>query len=496
MLKPFIAAIVLLASGPSRPDLAKTFDRTGSDLNAESPNTTAQDSYRISRTSTELSAGAEAQYDLARALERDKMPAAALIELMGIVAAGPSQPFYSKALEELIALQQKLGDEYLIPTLISAEPVERWAGLSAGAKARAAYLCAKVEHRKGDLAKARSLLDAVPPASEVYALSRYLLGIIEIDPRLPGGARPDRAVEAFQRVLSLSSSSQENLSRAHQLSILGLARTYYGLGEYAKSVEWYDRVPRFSQFWDQALFEAGFARFRNGDPGGALGSLQSLHAPQFEGAFQPESWVLTATIYYFHCLYDEAKASLASFGEIYPPMASALEAALSSSQDELFDAVARGERIPKPVLLWVRSNERVQGIFRILAEIDREVSALERASGSRDFSSAPDLLAALQQNRVTLRQVGGRIVRNRLEEAARNIKGFADQAGIIRFETSKAEKELAEAGTDQEKILRTQGLHRPALPSDAWQYWKFEGEFWLDEVGYYQYTLKRGCPAR
>jgi hypothetical protein len=105
-------------------------------------------------------------------------------------------------------------------------------------------------------------------------------------------------------------------------------------------------------------------------------------------------------------------------------------------------------------------------------------------------------LAALQQNRVTLRQVGGRIVRNRLEEAARNIKGFADQAGIIRFETSKAEKELAEAGTDQEKILRTQGLHRPALPSDAWQYWKFEGEFWLDEVGYYQYTLKRGCPAR
>src|SRR5258707_10839437 len=155
MLKPFIAAIVLFASGLSRPDIAKTVDRTGSELTAGSPSTAAQDSYRISSTSPDSKVRAEAQYDLARALERDEMPAAALIELMGIIAAGPSQPFYSRALEELITLQHKLGDEYLIPTLISAEPVERWAELSAGAKARAAYLCAKVEHRKGDLAKAR-----------------------------------------------------------------------------------------------------------------------------------------------------------------------------------------------------------------------------------------------------------------------------------------------------------------------------------------------------
>src|SRR6266851_5614131 len=495
MLKPLIAAIVFLAAGMSRPDIAKTFDRGGSDPNGGNPNPAALDSYRAT-TSGDPKARAEAQYRLARALERDEMPAAALIELMGIVASGPSHPFYSKALEELIALQHKLGDEYLIPTMISAEPVERWAELPAGAKARAAYLCAKVEHRKGNLTQARALLDFVPPASEVYALSQYLRGIIEIDPRLTGGSRPERAIEAFQKVPSLADSRQENLLRAQHLSILGMARTHYGLGEYAKSVDWYDRLPRFSPFWDQALLEAGFARFRNGDPGGALGSLQSLHAPQFEGAFQPESWVLTATIYYFNCLYGEAKAALGSFGEIYPPMAGALEGALSSSQDELFDAVARGERIPKPVLLWVRANERVQGIFRILAEIDREISELERVSRSGDASVALELLPALQQNRATLRQVGGRIVRIRLEEAARNIKGFADQAGIIRFETSKAEKELAEAGIDQEKILRAQGLHRPALPSDAWQYWKFEGEFWLDEIGYYQYTLKRGCPAR
>jgi len=34
------------------------------------------------------------------------------------------------------------------------------------------------------------------------------------------------------------------------------------------------------------------------------------------------------------------------------------------------------------------------------------------------------------------------------------------------------------------------------MPGADWNYWKFQGEFWIDEIGYYQYTLKRGCTAR
>jgi hypothetical protein len=49
---------------------------------------------------------------------------------------------------------------------------------------------------------------------------------------------------------------------------------------------------------------------------------------------------------------------------------------------------------------------------------------------------------------------------------------------------------------DQKALLTRQSLYRPAMPGAAWNYWKFEGEFWIDEIGYYQYTLKRGCPAR
>jgi len=226
----------------------------------------------------------------------------------------------------------------------------------------------------------------------------------------------------------------------------------------------------------------------------ALGSLQSLHAPQFAGAFQPESWILTATIYYFNCLNDEAKKALGSFDAIYPPMLPPLEAALGLEEKELLELLIRGERLPRPVLIWMMANERVQGILRMLSKMDRDIEALEKSSNSPELPA--DLLPALRENRATLAQVGGRLVRNRIEEAASNLRGFADQAEIIRFETSKAEKELAEAGVDQRKLLQRQKLLRPALPSDAWEYWKFDSEFWLDEIGNYRVTLKRGCPVR
>jgi hypothetical protein len=422
------------------------------------------------------------------------MPAAAVIEHMTIVRAGPAHPYYSKSLEALTELQRRLGDEYLIPTILAAEPTERWKDLPVGARDRGSYLAAKVEERRGNLARARALLEGIEARSEVYAQSRYLLGVMASDPRSPDGAQPERAIADFQQALNASSSSEPSSVRTRHLSMLGLGRAYYGIRQYDKSVEWYERVPTRSDFWDQALFEKAFARFQSGDPGGALGALQSLHAPQFEGAFQPESWILTATIYYFNCLYQEARQALDGFDSVYPPMGQAVEAFLASgaSRGELLNTVARGEAVPRPVVLHVRQNERLEGVLRMLSEIDREIRDL-RADGA---GLSPELLSALKRNRDTLTQVGSQIVRNRLEEAARNVRGFAEQAEIIRFETAKAQKELAEAGIDQEQILKRQVLHRPALPNDAWQYWKFEGEFWLDEIGYYRHTLKRGCPSR
>ncbi len=108
-------------------------------------------------------------------------------------------------------------------------------------------------------------------------------------------------------MLKQQGEQQIELKETRELALLGLGRLHYGRGEYEEASEAYEAVPRYSRYWDQALFENGFARFQNEDFGGALGSLQALHAPQFAGAFQPESWILKATVYYYSCLFDEVE---------------------------------------------------------------------------------------------------------------------------------------------------------------------------------------------
>src|SRR5260370_24691854 len=232
----------------------------------------------------------------------------------------------------------------------------------------------------------------------------------------------------------------------------------YGLRQYAKAVAVYDSVPRFSKYWNQSLFENGFARFQNEDPGGALGSLQSLHAPQFAGAFEPESWILKATLYYFNCLYEEARGSLRAFEEIYLPMWGAL-LPWSESKDlsthEYFQAISLPDpRIPRPVLLWIRNNERLIGVFELLQQIDKEKVAIERSSAWKGNALQAELLAGLDQNADTVRQIAGQFARNRILEASQNLKTFSNQAEIIRFDIGKAETELAATAWGQGKSLQ------------------------------------------
>ncbi|MBS1152072.1 MAG: hypothetical protein H6Q89_3770 [Myxococcaceae bacterium] len=459
----------------------------------------AQLFYEVNNSSTDPDVRAKSEYYLASSFAKKGLPVAAFIYFATILKAGKSHPFYLKSVEGLVNAQEILEDQFLIPNLLNNNYSDEWATLPSEVLSRINYLIGTISYRKSKYDEAKSFLEAVPAESAVYAKSQYMLGIVLVDPRYPGGSQTLPGVEAFERVLNITAKNQKDLVHTQQLALLGLGRTQYGAGEYQKATDAYEKVPRFSLYWDQALFENGFARFQNDDLGGALGSLQALHAPQFAGAFQPESWILKSTTYYFSCLYEEAKTALAAYDELYAPMAEKLKPIVEGTDTDpvmFFKLVdARSEKVPTPILNWVRSNERMLGVFNNLKQIDAEKKLIEDNQGWRAAKLSNELVTYLDQNRATLEQIAGQLAKNRLSEAYRNVKGYGDQAEIIRFETSKAEKELAEAGVDQSKVLRAQTLYRPKMPAENWNYWKFQGEFWRDEIGYYQYTLKSGCPG-
>jgi tetratricopeptide (TPR) repeat protein len=489
----------LLALPASAQDLG-LYNRALSAFNAGNYEDSAQTFFEVNTTTTDPDLRQKSEYYLAASLHKNGLPAAAFIYFATIVKAGKAHPFYLKSVEGLVNVQDQIDDQFLIPNFLNSNYSDEWATLPVEVLARINYMIAGISLRRGKFDEAREFLQAVPKESTIYAKSQYLLGIVLIDPRFPGGSQTRDAVKAFETVRDATGKDQKDLQQTKYLAVLGLGRAYYGVGEYQKATDAYESIPRFSKYWDQALFENGFSRFQNDDLGGALGSLQALHAPQFAGAFQPESWILKSTVYYFSCLYAEAKSALAAFDELYLPMAEQLKLVVEAETKDpevyfrLVDADETG-KIPRPVLNWVRANERMLGMFAVLKEIDDEKKKIDAVQSWRSSKLGAEVISYLDQNRATLVKTAGTFAKNRLEEAYRNVKGFADQAEIIRFETSKQEKELAEAGVNQTALLKQQTIFRPKMPAENWNYWKFQGEFWRDEIGYYQYTLKTGCPG-
>jgi tetratricopeptide (TPR) repeat protein len=507
MKRSLTIAFVLATSSSGAQGLA-AYNRALTAYNGSTFDEAARLFFEVGNGATDGELKQKADFYLASSLQKAGLPFTAFIYFAPIVKAGPSNPFHLRAVEALVVLQDHLEDDYLIPSLLNNlydKYADAWATLPLEVLSRINYLIGRISHRLGKLDEARQFLEAVPFESSVYVRAQYMLGITLADPRFPAAGDDEKrkhaldAIEVFAgNVLRNRAPNQKDLAHAHQLANLAIARLFYGLGDYQRSVDWYGRVPRFSKYWDQALFENGFARFQSDDPGGALGSLQALHAPQFSGAFQPESWILKSTIYYFACLYDEAKGTLMEFERIYLPMLEALKPQVEGDGKDnvaFFNLVdtPSSPAVPRPVLNWVRSNERMLSLFAVLREIDSEKREVEGKPAWGAAKLSDELITYLDQNRGTLEQVAGRTARNRLVEAYRTIKAFSDQAEIIRFEIAKAEKELAEAGLAQDGLLAKQVLFRPRMPAESWNYWRFQGEFWRDEIGYYQYTLKSGC---
>lgn len=466
----------------------------------------ARRSFEAAAQSPDALAKGEAEFVLAESLQRAGLPFAALAHYASIVRAGPTHPKHLKSVEALVTLQQALDDEYLAPSILNAvfdDFSAAWVPLPAEVLARINYLIGRVSFRRGALEDARHFFEAVAAGTGAWDQAQYSLGVVLADPRLPAAGDAERRQNAlqaqaiFERLYG-ALGARVDAGTLPGLTALALGRLEYSLGDYARAAEWYGRVPRFSTHWDAALFEGGYARFQADDLGGALGSLQGLFAPQFAGAFQPEAWILTATIYAFACLYAEARSTLESFERRYAPMGDALRTIL-----ERPDADARwhyrqvadpaGGAWPRPVWNWVRADRRMLSLFSVVKQIDAE-----RARVGDLFSESrltDELRSDLAENRATLEQVAGTLARTRLSEAQATVQAFLGQAEIIRFELAKSEKEQAEAGGSASDERARRPLFRPPMPSARWQYWPFEGEFWRDEIGFHQYTLKRACPG-
>jgi hypothetical protein len=420
-----------------------------------------------------------------------------------IVDEGPNHPYYQKAVENMVDVMDAVGDKTQIPFILDKYYNDAFSKLDKKVIDRVNFIVALWDfEQRRSAEEIAAFLDSVKADSPVYPRARYLRGLQFAQEAKSGDSKlNEKAVDQFTLVRKLDTSkvAYADLTDMQQLATLALARIRYAQGKYGDSYKLYTEIPRFSKHWRDALFEGAYAAFMNDDYGSALGLLHTLHSPVAGDQFVPESWLLKGTLYYFDCLFEESRASLGHLQDAYSGQTLAqLKAILGQKHDPEFfyNLLVKGSvgdvKIPANVRNELLSDDALTARRSYVDALATEAERLKSIPTWKGSTMQKALVEAVEQQRAKLVSSAGTAVRRGMGLMQLKLEDFDGQAEIVKLEMADREKNLLESSYDSEKLLSTQRLERPAVSTA--EYWGFDGEYWPDEIGYYQYTLKNACP--
>jgi outer membrane protein assembly factor BamD (BamD/ComL family) len=468
----------------------------------------------------------EAQYVMAKSLYRMGMYHSALSQFSKILAKGPGTKFFKTSLEWLFFISHKTVNESVI-----LDEIAKYSNHEFPEKFRNEYryLLARYHFVRGralDAADQKAEADKsfdelkkitalVPRGDPFYVRARYLESLA-----LFRENKMNAAMETMKDVVRLTRPDpQKSANRARmddevrQLAFMQLARIHYGARQNRNAIYYYSKVDRGSEPWLDSLFEASWANYRIGQYEQALGNLITLSSPFFTEEYYPEAMILKAVIYYENCRYRETTSILDDFDRTYDPVRRQLEVYVEKNMDaaEYYNVLAEVQKRNKEGIERSSTDVILERILKLaltdkdlkqtndsILELEAELEVFGKKADSFKYSGLSKVLIdQLKKERETLIQKAGVMARSKLETELGELRKLLGNGERIRFETTTKEKEFLEqqlaAGGPTEIVKKYK--YSVAVP-DEQLYWPYEGEYWRDELGTYQYTLTKGCIDR
>ncbi len=467
----------------------------------------------------------ESEYLLGKTLYRMGLYYSALGEFSQILSRGEQTRFFSKSLEWLFYIGRKTTNESVI-----LDEVARYANAQWPEQYRNEfyYLLARYEFvrgraldqvdQKAEAAKsfqeAHRLAAKVPRGDAFYARTRFLEGVI-----YDREGNQAAAVEALKDVVRLTrptgdSSSAEARSDeiVRQLAFMDLARIHYAARQNRYAIYYYGKIERGRSEWLEALFESAWANYRIGQYQQALGNLVTLSSPFFRDEYFPEALLLKAVVYYENCRYRESSAILQEFERRYKPVYDELDSLVRKDMEAsqyyqvLAEVQAKARNGPvtgtdailERVLKLALTDRELKNTNDAILEVEKETDLIAaRGTAFRTSDLARHLQERLSKERQQLVTRAGVMARGKLELELANLRTLLGNGERIKFETTGKEKEFLEEQLQAggRKAIVKQYRYSVAVADDQ-LYWPFQGEYWRDELGTYEYTLTKGCVDR
>lgn len=429
----------------------------------------------------------QAQLHLAECLRRLELYGPALFYYQDLFTQGPGHRLYRDALEGLLELQELLHDPVVVPLLLDRH-YDR-AAFSAVPKraAQVNYLVGELAFWRGNDAEAGSFLSALGEESALWPRARYLLGVVDL-------RRGD--AEAARRQFAWVAATDEASAEVRELAQLALARLEYGLGRFTEAGAAYDALSPSGPFAFERLYEGAWVSFRRQDHGKTLGKLQAVTGPFFAKHLVAEAYVIEATTYFVNCQWDRVRRAVERFRRIYEPMATELAGYLASPREPpayFVDVAGGGEgRFALEIAREVRRARRFVDYDFVLKHLAWEQGAVRALAAWHGGELGDAALQILDEQRAEIAGAAGAWVKRRLDYLGAQLANLQAQINVLDFEVADAERQWLEQGREILKGRRPR-VPRPEIPGDQWQHWAFDGEWWRDELGYLQHSLRNEC---
>lgn len=447
-----------------------------------------------------------AEFFMGKTLYQLKYYAASLAYFDRIVQAGDVHRYYDATLKWLAALSRVLPETSgILEKIGTYDPAQLDQPIMAEVRDELYYLLGRHFYRRGEFDQAIALFTRVDRESPFYIKAKFFEGVTYV--RKYDG-KP--AVTAFKEILVIGQEkpdfySREDIKTFEELATLQMARVFYSTQQYDTSIKYYEKLTQKSPDWLDSLFEASWAYFMKTNNSKALGNVHTLNAPYFENEFFPESIILKSVIYYKYCLYDRALEAVAEYDNKYRPLRDNLKQILDKYEDnaEFFEYVKKIKADQaglaaetQRLVLSVLGDRTLKKTFNWVDELDKELKTLQAADKAWQTTQiASEVLQELTLQKSLAEADAGKLARERIERLADELREFSRDSVKIKIEVLNAQAGQISASAKGERISGDHREERIVIDDEHFM-WKFNGEYWKDELGYYRFRISSKCPKK
>ena len=444
---------------------------------------------------------AQIKYFLGVALMELNLNQVASFQFVDVIRSG-DQKYLKQSLEKLLIVTDRLGDETLLNFALQRIDVT-----SIPAQHRD-----MLYFRMGEIQqKGANYLEAVQSYTHVGNQSRYFLNALyNLGLTYAESGQLNQALSTFKKLLAARQTA--GVTDSNRVSAqMGIARVLYQQQKWDESVEAYSEIPRDHRLWHDSIFERSWAMLRSGRFRSALSNFHSLHSSYYDDFYIPESLLLRSIVYLYICKYDEMEKVLGLYDKQYNPVEARISSFLKTRTlaESYYAEVEKALQLKKnpkanikieiPIKALNQINEEgdVRRMTAYIRKVQEEHIKIERNSQVKS-SSLGSYSKRLLNNRIKNAKVStGEMVKAHLQNMLAELKDLKDQTALIRYEMINGKKEAIKKRIIGKNLgegaFEEEARDRSFYVQNGYEYYPFQGEYWLDEIGNYHYLGKQSC---